>query len=101
MEATTEKSKSPSPPAPLPKGEGSSNLKPTTNPNDNLSKWRFVNLAFELGFIIALPLVAFALIGKWADAKFGTDPWLTLAGIVFAIVITTVWLTRRFKEMIK
>lgn len=71
-------------------------------PNKNLiNKWRIVSLALELGFIIALPLVIFALLGKWMDGKIGTYPWLTLAGIMIAIISTTVWLVRRFKEMMK
>ncbi|HEV8601273.1 MAG TPA: AtpZ/AtpI family protein [Patescibacteria group bacterium] len=73
------------------------NIQPQ-NPKD-LNKWRLVSLASELGFIIALPLLAFAVIGKWLDGKFGTTPWLTLVGILSAIVITTIWLTRRFKEL--
>lgn len=68
-------------------------------PNVSLTKWRLVNLAFELGFIIALPLVALGLLGKWLDQKFASEPWLTLIGILFAIVSTTIWLTRRIKEL--
>jgi hypothetical protein len=66
-----------------------------------MNKWGMVNLATEFGFIIALPLVVFALVGKWADHKFGTFPWLTLAGIVLAITSTTVWMTKRLKGYIK
>jgi flagellar biogenesis protein FliO len=66
-----------------------------------LNKWKLVNLSAELGFIIALPLVAFGLLGKWLDSRLGTEPWLTIAGILFAIVSTTIWLIRRFKEYIK
>ena len=73
----------------------------TPDQDRNLNKWRMANLAMELGFIIALPLVAFALLGKWLDARYGTEPWLTVCGILIAIISTTVWLTRRFKEMIK
>lgn len=75
------------------------NIQPQ-NPKD-LNKWRLVNLGFELGFVIALPLLGFSLLGKWLDNRFGTTPWITLAGILFAIVTTTVWLTRRLKEYIK
>ena len=68
-------------------------------PNDGkLSRWGMVNLAFDMGFVIALPLVGLGLIGKFLDAKFGTEPWLTLIGIVFAIVTTTIWLTRKLKN---
>ena len=70
-------------------------------PNDVIKKWRLVNLAFELGFIIALPLVGLALLGKWLDEKLGSDPWLTLIGILFAIIGTTIWLTRKFRSLMK
>jgi hypothetical protein len=69
--------------------------------SENDKKWNMINLASELGFIIALPIVVFALAGKWADHKFGTYPWLTLAGIVIAITSTTLWMTKRLKQYIK
>lgn len=75
---------------------------PIQNPNGKqLNKWRFASLAFELGFIIALPLVAMGLLGKWLDARYGSYPKITLVGILLAIVTTTWWLVRRFKEMMK
>ena len=66
-----------------------------------MNKWRIVNLGLEMGFIIALPLLVFILIGKWLDAKWHTTPWLTLVGIILAIGATTAWLTQRLKEYIK
>lgn len=60
-----------------------------------------INLASELGFIIALPLVVFALAGKWLDGKYDTFPLLTLAGIVLAITSTTLWMIKRLKAYIK
>ena len=75
---------------------------PEKKPEPNVfNKWRLVNLGFELGFIIALPLLVFALSGKWLDDKLNTKPWLTLLGIFLAISGTTVWMTRRFREYIK
>ena len=59
------------------------------------------HLAGEMGFIIALPLVAFAFLGKYLDEKYGTEPFITLIGILIAIVSTTIWLSRRIKELIK
>jgi hypothetical protein len=60
-----------------------------------------INLAMEFGYIIALPLVVLGLVGKWLDGKYGTKPWITLAGILLAIILTSTWLTRRIKEYIK
>ena len=67
----------------------------------DINKWKIASLAAEMGFIIALPLVALGFLGKWLDAKWGTEPWVTVAGILLAIISTTVWLTRRFKELLK
>jgi len=76
------------------------NLKKTPTPQIN--KWALVNLATELGFVIALPLVAFGFVGKWLDAKVGNDTqWFTLLGIIIAIASTTMWLTKRLKQYIK
>ncbi len=81
-----------------------------SNPKDQIpnksqvpnNKWALVNLAFELGFVIALPVVAFGFLGKWLDAKVGNEtPWFTLFGIVLAITSTTFWLAKRLKQYIK
>ena len=67
----------------------------------NMNKWAMLNLATELGFIIALPIVVLALGGKWLDHRMhNTTPWFTLLGIVLAITSTTVWLTQRIKAII-
>lgn len=67
----------------------------------SFNKWQLVSLAFELGFIIALPLIALGLLGKWLDAKSDSYPLFTMIGVVVAIISTTTWLTKRFKELIK
>ena len=35
-----------------------------------------------LGLQLGLSVVAFLFLGRWLDGKFGTDPWLMLAGLV-------------------
>lgn len=74
---------------------------PSQKPPNPQNRWRLVSLSMELGFIIALPLVALGLAGKWLDNKFETEPLFTLAGIILAITATTIWLTRRFRELLK
>ena len=66
------------------------------------NKWGLVSLSLELGFIIALPLLAFAFAGKWLDQRLHTNtPWFTLLGIILAIAATTVWLTKKLKQYVK
>ena len=67
-------------------------------PKNSLNKRELISIAFELGFIIALPIVAFGYAGKWLDARLGTEPWLTLVGIALAIISTSVWMYRKFKS---
>ncbi len=65
-------------------------------------KWEVVGLAWDFGYIIAIPLVVFALAGKWVDKHFHHETqWVTLIGIVLALVTTTIWLIQRLKKYIK
>ncbi len=52
-------------------------------------------MAGELGYLIAIPLVAFALGGRLLDKQFGTSPFLFLAGLLFSLVITSVAVYRK------
>jgi len=62
--------------------------------------WSAVSLAWQLGYTIAVPLVLFALAGRFLDRKFGTTPWLLLAGIILAIASTTWLIWKKTKELI-
>lgn len=53
------------------------------------SQWSVFSLAMELGFLIAIPLVVMALLGRFLDKKLETSPWLFLAGICISILLTT------------
>ncbi|MCX6766584.1 MAG: AtpZ/AtpI family protein [Candidatus Moranbacteria bacterium] len=55
------------------------------------SSWSAVGLAWELGYTIAVPLVALALLGRFLDKKLGTAPWLLLLGILVSIAVSS-WL---------
>ncbi|MBX4188296.1 MAG: AtpZ/AtpI family protein [Candidatus Doudnabacteria bacterium] len=70
---------------------------PKTN-GSKITKWQMTQLAFDMGYIIAFPIVAFGLLGKFLDAKYNTRPVMTLVGIALAILLTTVWLTKKIKK---
>jgi F0F1-type ATP synthase assembly protein I len=63
--------------------------------------WEALKLAWDLGYIIAIPLIGFALLGRWLDRKFDTSPWLLLAGMALAMIISTVALVQKFTKLIK
>ena len=53
------------------------------------STFSVMSLAWELGYIIAIPLVALTLGGRFLDKKLGTSPLLLLVGVVAAIIFST------------
>lgn len=52
-----------------------------------------LNLAFELGYIIALPAALFGFLGAFVDKRMETSPLFIILGFVLAFVISafTVW----------
>lgn len=49
--------------------------------------WPSLGLVWELGYLIAVPLVILALLGRMFDKKLGTSPWLLIAGLLFSVSI--------------
>ena len=76
-------------------------ITPDEKPNKEFAKRQLISIAFQLGFIIAIPVVLFGFVGKWLDARTGTYPLLTLIGIFAAIVSTSVWIYRKFRSYFK
>jgi hypothetical protein len=61
------------------------------------SLWTVLNLAWELGYLIALPIVILGFGGAWLDKKFGTSPILLLAGIGLSVIISGIAVYRKIK----
>ncbi len=60
-----------------------------------------LNLAWELGYLIALPIVFFALLGRFLDKKFDTSPWLLLVGIFLALLVSGFAVARKALDIMK
>ena len=60
-----------------------------------------LQLAWELGYLIAIPLVVFALTGRFLDQRFDTSPWILLAGIFLALVVSGIAVARKALEVMK
>jgi F0F1-type ATP synthase assembly protein I len=60
-----------------------------------------LKLAWDLGFTIAIPLVVFALAGRFADKKLGTSPFLLLLGILISIGLTSWLVWKKTLDIIK
>ncbi len=50
--------------------------------------WYAISFAFQLGFLIIVPIGGFMLLGLWGDRSFQTTPLLLIAGLVVGIFIT-------------
>ena len=83
----------PSPPTPLQMGEDG------RRPGE-ASTWQALGLAWEMGYTIAVPLVAFALGGKFLDHKLGTSPWMLLTGVIVSIPISTIVIYLKIAKII-
>ena len=59
-----------------------------------------LRLAWNLGYIIAIPAVVFGFGGAYADKRLGTSPWLLLGGFTFAIALSGFGVYRKVKEII-
>jgi len=62
--------------------------------------WSAVSLAWQLGYTIAIPLVVFALAGRYLDKKLGTTPFLLLFGILLSIGVTSWMVYQKTKKFL-
>ena len=76
-----------------------SEIQKKENKNYGYESARVMSVAFELGFIIALPIVLLGLGGKWLDTRYGTGYFIYI-GIAIAIILTSTWMYSRFKAFI-
>ncbi len=51
----------------------------------------------DFGVTIAVPVVTFALLGKWLDAKWGTKPTFLIAGFILAALLSGASIYRKAK----
>ena len=57
-------------------------------------------LAAELGYLIAVPIVVLALVGRLVDKRLNTAPWLLLAGIIISVTVSSWLVYRKVKEIL-
>ena len=67
---------------------------------DAQASFSAMSLAWELGYMIAIPLVALALIGRFMDNKLGTTPFLLLIGIIVSVAISSYMVYKKTIDII-
>ena len=63
--------------------------------------WLAVRLAWNFGWIIAIPAVLFGFGGAYLDRVEGTSPLFLLLGFAIALAISGVGIWRIVKEIVK
>ena len=71
----------------------------TSKSNQRRLMLKTLNLGLEFGFIIALPLVALGLLGKYIDQRHHTK-YFVLIGILLALTTSSVWFYKRIKDIL-
>ena len=59
-----------------------------------------LSLVFELGYIIALPIVILALGGRLLDRKLDSSPAFLLLGISIAILLSSYLVHQKMKKIV-
>jgi F0F1-type ATP synthase assembly protein I len=59
-----------------------------------------LSVMLDVGYIIAMPLVVFLLIGRGIDTKFGTSPLFILIGMGCAAVASTIYLRKKLSHLV-
>jgi len=70
------------------------------SPQTGFENITLVNLAFEIGWLIAVPAVVFAFGGAWLDQKIGTSPLFLLTGLVVAVAASSLGVYRIVKKIL-
>lgn len=68
-------------------------------PSQRSALWGSLELAFELGYLIAVPIVLLGLGGRFLDRWIGTSPWFLLVGVLLAIVLSSIGVSRKIRAI--
>lgn len=67
----------------------------------NPQLWSALSLAWQLGYIIVIPIAILGFSGAWLDKKYGTTPLFILIGFFLSILISTIGIYRKTKDILK
>lgn len=59
--------------------------------------WLALDVAWELGYIVVIPIVVLGFAGAYADKKFETSPLFLFIGIIIAFTVTSIAAYRKIK----
>lgn len=71
-----------------------------TKNNEKYDTWSALGLAWQLGYTIAIPLVVFALVGRFVDKYFNTSPIFLLLGIFISIIASSWMIYKKVAKLL-
>lgn len=54
---------------------------------DTLKTWYALSLALQLGFLVAVLIGGFLLLGWWADQRLQSAPFLLVLGVILGVTV--------------
>jgi F0F1-type ATP synthase assembly protein I len=60
-----------------------------------------ISLSLQLGFMIALPVVIFTIVGRILDKTLLTTPLFLVLGIILALAVSTILIYQKIKVILK
>ena len=64
------------------------------------SMWNALSIAWEVGYIIAIPAFLFGFAGAYIDKQYDLSPIFTILGILLALVISGFTIWRRIQSIL-
>ncbi|MBI4272630.1 AtpZ/AtpI family protein [Candidatus Uhrbacteria bacterium] len=58
-----------------------------------------LGLVGQIGFMVTIPLIGFALLGRMADSTFHSSPLFFLVGVIVSIIASTVLIYRKTSKL--
>ena len=58
------------------------------------------DIALELGYSIAIPIVVLLFAGRLADNHFDTSPWFLIAGLLLSLPVVALTVYRKVKPFL-
>ena len=65
------------------------------------NEFNVLGMALNLGWMIAGPLVALALLGRYLDRVYNSSPWFIIAGLLLALTISSVLVYRMVRKVME
>ncbi len=55
---------------------------------------------FEMGYLIAIPIVILAFVGRHLDLRYDASPWFLLVGIFLSVLLSSYLVYTRMKRFL-